>query len=107
MKELTAEERAIGKANFKTVSDDLLTRREFMQGTTAALAVSGAGMGALYFGYKKLGGDPVRIGVIGTGDEGSVLIGAHNPEYVDIVAISDIRPYNIYRAFEGDHSSPN
>jgi predicted dehydrogenase len=107
MKDLSPEERAIGKANYQTVSSDLLTRREFMQGTTAAVAVAGGGMGALYFGYKKLGGDPVRIGVIGTGDEGSVLIGAHNPEYVDIVAIADIRPYNIYRAFEGDQSSEN
>src|SRR5262249_45473307 len=42
-----------------------------------------------------------------TGDEGGVLIGAINPEYVDVVAISDIRPYNVHRAFEGDQSSPS
>ena len=40
--------------------------------------------------------------VIGTGDEGNVLIGAINPDYVRVVAISDIRPYNIHRAFHGD-----
>ena len=36
--------------------------------------------------------------MIGTGDEGSVLIGAHTPDYLNIVAISDIRPYNVHRA---------
>ena len=48
-----------------------------------------------------------RIGVIGTGDEGSVLIGALNPKYAQVVAIADIRPYNVYRAFHGDKSSAN
>ena len=33
------------------------------------------------FGYEKVK-DPVRVGVIGTGDEGNVLIGAINPDYV-------------------------
>ena len=49
---------------------------------------------------------PLPIGIIGTGDEGGVLIGALNPEYVDVVAISDIRPYNVHRAIHGDQSSP-
>ncbi len=34
--------------------------------------------------------------IIGTGDEGGILIGALNPNYVDVVAIADIRPYNIH-----------
>jgi predicted dehydrogenase len=42
------------------------------------------------------------VGVIGTGDEGQVLIGAVNPSYVQVVAIADIRPYNVHRAFHGD-----
>ena len=63
----------------------------------AAGVVSGAGLGSFYFGYKKLGGDPVRVGVIGTGDEGNVLIGAVSPDYIDVIAIADIRPYNIHR----------
>ena len=65
----------------------------------------GAGLGAMYFGYDKVA-DPVRVGVIGTGDEGSVLIGAVNPDYVQVIAIADIRPFNIHRAFHGDWSSP-
>ena len=100
---LKPEEIAVGKENFNEALG--VNRRDFLKGVVAAGAVSGAGLGAMYFGYSKVN-DPVRVGVIGTGDEGCVLIGAINPEYVDVVAISDIRPYNIHRAFHGDHSSP-
>src|SRR5690606_23743237 len=55
-----------------------------------------------YFGYDKLQGDPVRVGFIGTGDEGSILLTEHPPEYMDIVAIADIRPTNRKRASDGD-----
>ncbi len=102
---LSAQERAIGKENFHAAIGSELTRREFLAGSIAAGVVSGAGLGAFYFGYGKSVGDPVRVGVIGTGDEGSVLMGAHNPEYLQVVAIADIRPYNVYRAFHGDESS--
>ena len=71
----------------------------------AAGAVTGGGLGAMYFGYEKVT-NPVRVGVIGTGDEGNVLIGAINPEYVQVVAIADIRPYNVHRAFHGDWATP-
>jgi len=67
--------------------------------------VSGGGLGAFYFGYGKAVPSPVRVGVIGTGDEGSVLIGAINPKFLQVVAICDIRPYNVHRAFHGDHYS--
>ena len=100
---LSPEERAIGKENFNTVVE--LTRREFLERSAAAAAVTGIGLGGFYFGYEKLRGDPVRVGMIGTGDEGGVLIGAHTPDYLNIVAISDIRPYNVHRAFHGDQSS--
>jgi predicted dehydrogenase len=103
---LTPEEKAVGKGNFESAIGSELTRREFLQGSLAAsLTATGVGFGAYYFGYDGVGGDPVRIGVIGTGDEGSVLIGAHNPEYVQVKAIADIRPYNIHRAFLGDQAS--
>ncbi len=102
---LTPEEREIGKENFHAAIGDKLTRREFLEGSIAAGVVSGAGLGAFYFGYARSLGDPVRVGIIGTGDEGGVLIGALSPEYVQVVAIADIRPYNIHRAFHGDDSS--
>ena len=60
-------------------------------------------MGAVYFGYQELKGDPVRVGFIGTGDEGNVLISEHPPKYMEIVAIADIRPANIKRTFLGSH----
>ena len=60
----------------------------------------------MYFGYEKTLGDPLRVGFIGTGDEGSVLLGAITPSFIQVVAIADIRPYNVWRAFHGDHSSP-
>ena len=45
------------------------------------------------------------MGVIGTGDEGSVLLGAINPKFITVKAIADIRPFNLWRAFHGDYSS--
>ncbi len=105
MMNLSPEEKAIGKENFQGAVG--VTRRDFLLGTIGAGVMSGAGLGAMYFGYESLKGDPLRVGFIGTGDEGSVLIGAHTPDYLRVVAIADIRPYNIHRAFHGDRSSPN
>ncbi|HEY4760912.1 MAG TPA: Gfo/Idh/MocA family oxidoreductase, partial [Thermoguttaceae bacterium] len=81
------------------------TRRDFIKGTLAAGVVVGGGLGALYFGYEKALGSPVRVGVIGTGDEGCVLIGAINPSFIQVKSIADIRPYNIWRGLHGDHYS--
>jgi predicted dehydrogenase len=101
---LTPEQKAIGRDNYYEALG--VTRREFLQGVLASTAVAGSvSLGAAYFGYRKVG-DPVRVGVIGTGDEGNVLIGAMNPDYLDVVAIADIRPSSIHRAFYGDWASP-
>jgi predicted dehydrogenase len=82
-----------------------VTRRDFLKGGVAAGVVAGGGLGAFYFGYNAAIGSPVRVGVIGTGDEGSVLLGAVNPSFVQVVSIADIRPFNQWRAFHGDHAS--
>ena len=82
-----------------------VNRRGFILGGVAAGVVAGGGLGAFYYGYDKALGQPLRVGVIGTGDEGSVLIGNINPEFIEVKAIADIRPYNIWRAFHGDHYS--
>jgi predicted dehydrogenase len=102
---LSPEEKSVGKENFYNVLG--VTRRDFLKAGVAAGAVSGAGLGAMYFGYGASVADPLRVGVIGTGDEGNVLMGAITPSYIQVVAISDIRPYNVHRAFHGDHSSEN
>ncbi|REK09415.1 MAG: gfo/Idh/MocA family oxidoreductase [Planctomycetota bacterium] len=102
---LSPEEKATGQENFQRAIG--VTRRDFLKTGIAAGAVSGAGLGAMYFGYEASISNPLRVGVIGTGDEGNVLMGAITPGYIQVVAISDIRPYNIHRAFHGDHSSAN
>lgn len=96
---LNPEQKAVGRENYYEAVG--VSRRDFMKEILAAGAVSGAGLGAMYFHYGKVG-DPLRVGVIGTGDEGQVLIGAINPDYVQVTAIADIRPYNVHRAFHGD-----
>ena len=42
------------------------------------------------------------MGVIGTGDEGNILITQHPPKFMDIVAIADLRPTNQRRGIHGD-----
>lgn len=104
MDQLTPEEREVGQENFYEAVG--VSRREFLQGAGAAgLVAAGTGLGAAFFGYGAVA-DPVRVGVIGTGDEGNVLIGGCNPNYVQVTAICDIRPFSIHRAFHGDCSSP-
>ena len=93
------EQEKIGKENFNEAVGNWPSRREFIAGAAAA----GTGLGALYFGYKKLSGDPVRVAFIGTGDEGNVLINEHPTDYMKIVAIADLRPANQKRTFTGSH----
>ncbi|WP_404308838.1 Gfo/Idh/MocA family protein [Neorhodopirellula lusitana] len=103
---LSKEQRDVGEANYYSAVGSYydVNRRDFLRGIVATGAVAGAGLGAAYFGYGKVN-DPVRVAVIGTGDEGNVLLGGCNPEYVDVKAICDIRPYSQHRAFHGDWSS--
>ena len=97
--DLTPEQKEIGKANFnRMVGHYGQSRRDFMKGLlagTAVLPVAAAG----YYGYSKLHGSPVKAGLIGAGDEGGVLVGEHNPEYLEFIAYSDIRPSNQKRIF--------
>lgn len=93
---ITPEQETIGRDNFSAAVGT--TRRDFLKATGAL----GAGLGAGYFGYKELEGNPVKVAVIGTGDEGNILMGQHPPKYMDIVAVADLRPSNLDRAFNGD-----
>jgi predicted dehydrogenase len=99
---LTPEERQVGQDNYNDALS--VSRRDLLKTVVATGVVSGAGLGAAYFAYSQPS-NPVRVGIIGTGDEGQVLIGGCTPEYVDVVAICDIRPYNVHRAFRGDWGS--
>ncbi len=101
--QLTPEQTQIGTDNFNEAVN--LSRRDFITKVAKGSAAGAAGvasLGAMYFGYGNLTGDPVRVGLIGSGDEGNILITQHPPEYMDIVAVADIRPTNLKRALDGD-----
>ncbi len=98
---LTSEQKAIGKENFLAAIGSAVTRRNFLKKSAQSDLASGKGIGGYYFQYGTID-KPVRVAILGTGDEGSVLIGGLNPKYIEVVAIADIRPYNQYRAFHGD-----
>ncbi|HEY2909282.1 MAG TPA: Gfo/Idh/MocA family oxidoreductase, partial [Gemmataceae bacterium] len=118
--DLTPEQRATGKANFEQAAGDLARngqmhsmvvggvnsrkpdRRDFIKAGVAAGAVVPISA-AVYFGYHEWKGNKaVRTALIGAGDEGGVLMGEHNPEFNEIVAVCDIRPSNRTRIFKGD-----
>jgi predicted dehydrogenase len=100
------EDKEVGMENFYAAVGSAHTSGKLLAESVDQNLSSGNGLGAKYFQYGTVD-RPVRIGVIGTGDEGGVLIGALNPQYAKVVAIADIRPYNVYRAFHGDKSSAN
>lgn len=99
--DVTPEQKDTGKENFARTTDGL-TRRGFMK----SMAILGGAVvpasAAYYFGYRSLGGNPVKAALIGAGDEGGVLVGEHNPEFLQFVAVCDIRPTNMRRIFDGD-----
>ena len=105
---LTPEEREVGRDNYYSAvtAHEQINRRDFLIRSIAAGGVTAAGVGAMYFGYQRPN-RPIRACVIGTGDEGGVLIGAINPDYVQVTAICDMRPSSIHRAFHGDWSTQN
>ena len=108
MNQLSPDERKVGRENYYSAvtAHDQLNRRDFLIQAIAAGGITAAGIGAMYFGYQQPG-QPVRIGIVGTGDEGNVLIGALNPNYVQVRAICDIRPSSQFRAFHGDWATDN
>lgn len=94
--QLTPEQEQLGKENFNEAT--AFTRRAFLVSAAAGVPT----LGAAYFGYSAIQGSPVKVGFIGTGDEGSVLLAQHPPDYMDIVAVADLRAKNRVRALNGD-----
>src|SRR6266850_2577803 len=110
--DMTPEQKDIGKGNFNRVVGKLaeadaqeqqaqgITRRRFMQGMIAAGATVPISAAA-FFGYRYHGFPttmrPVKAALIGAGDEGGVLVGEHNPNFVKFIAVCDLRPTNMRR----------
>ena len=119
--DLTPEQAATGKANFEQATGELARagkmntmatggaadpkkpdRRDVLKAGLAAGAVIPVSA-AVYYGYNSWKGNKaVKTALIGCGDEGGVLMGDHNPEFNEIVAVCDIRPTNLTRIFAGD-----
>jgi predicted dehydrogenase len=103
--DMTQEQKDTGKENYARTAEGL-TRRGFMKSMVIAGGAIVPATAAVYFGYKALAGTPVKAALIGGGDEGGVLIGEHNPEFLEFVAVADIRPTNMKRIFDGDPKTP-
>src|SRR5947209_4675989 len=102
--DLTPEQRQTGVDNYARTADGM-TRRGFLKSMAVAGAAVAPVSAAVYFGYESLHGRPVKAALIGGGDEGGVLVGEHNPEFLECIAVADIRPSNRKRIFEGEAPS--
>ncbi len=82
---LNQQQRQSGKDNF---FDALrLTRRELLPALVTLPSAT-----AFYWGYERMRGNPVRAALIGAGGQGRSHIDSLNPEFIRLVAFSDIRP---------------
>jgi predicted dehydrogenase len=110
--DLTAEQKEIGKANFQRVVGQCYDQRSGMTRRDLIRAAAAAGgalpiTAAAYFGYESARNfRPVKAALIGSGDEGGVLVGEHNPDYLRFIAVCDVRPSNQRRIFDGEPTGP-
>jgi predicted dehydrogenase len=82
---LNEQQRQVGKDNFFDALK--LTRREFLPALVTLPSAT-----AFYWGYERLHGSPVRVALIGAGGQGRSHIDSLNPQFLKLVAFSDIRP---------------
>jgi len=82
---LNEQQKQVGRDNFRDALG--MTRREFVPAL-----IGGGSLTAFYWGYEHMKGNPVRAALIGAGGQGRSHIDSLNPEYIKLVAFSDIRP---------------
>jgi len=80
---LTPEQQAIG-------------RRNFLKAVAGVPALAGLGAAAAISGPVR--GGPMRIGFIGVGGEGRVLLAQVDPAYATVLAMADINPSQLAKA---------
>jgi predicted dehydrogenase len=101
--DLTEQHKVIGKGNANAAVGEL-TRRGFMKSMALGTAGLAPVAAASYFGYEAWKGKPVKAALVGCGDEGGVLMGDHDPKFLEFIALCDIRPYNQKRIINGEPS---
>jgi predicted dehydrogenase len=73
-----------------------LGRRTFLKVLSGTPALAALGASALLKGPVR--GGPVRIGFIGVGAQGRVLLGANDPAYGTVKALCDVNPGQLQKA---------
>jgi predicted dehydrogenase len=75
-----------------------LGRRNFLRALAGAPAVAALGAAAVLEG--PVPGGPVRLGFVGLGSQGRVLLEQTDPRFGEVVAVCDINPLQLQRADE-------
>jgi predicted dehydrogenase len=75
-----------------------LGRRNFMRALAGTPALAALGAAAAVKGPVR--GGPVRLGYVGTGSEGRVLLEQTDPRYGEVVALCDINPSQLRKSDE-------
>ena len=75
-----------------------LGRRNFMRVLAGTPALAALGVAAAAKGPVR--GGPVRLGFIGTGGQGRVLLEQTDPRYAEVVALCDVNPLQLKKADE-------
>ena len=73
-----------------------LGRRNFLKALAGTPALAALAAGAAMKGPVK--GGPVRVGFIGVGGQGRVLLEQTDPAYADVLALADINPLSLGKA---------
>ena len=81
-----------------TPEQETVGRRNFLKAIAGVPALAGLGVAAAVKGPVR--GGPVRIGCIGVGGEGRVLLGEVDPQFGTVLAMADINPTQLAKADE-------
>jgi predicted dehydrogenase len=81
-----------------TPEQQTVGRRNFLKAVAGVPALAGLGVAAATRG--PVAGGPVRVGFIGVGGEGRVLLAQVDPAFAEVKALCDINPAQLMRADE-------
>ncbi len=81
-----------------TPEQQTVGRRNFLKAVAGVPALAGLGVAAATRG--PVAGGPVRVGFVGLGGEGRVLLAQVDPAFADVKALCDINPAQLMRADE-------